>query len=122
MNLGRFRFTDKENYFRWEDLAFETFGETWWGGEPAGDMLTHYLKPEVLTLYTTQKRLEIMKTYKLIPDKQGDLQLFQKFWQFTERGPTVPPLLAYVDLMNTGDRRCIETAEKIYHEHLQDKF
>ena len=30
--------------------------------------------------------------------------------------------LAYTDLINKGDRRCTETAQKIYDEYLQDKF
>lgn len=34
----------------------------------------------------------------------------------------VPPLLAYADFMNTNDRRCMETAQKIYNEFLQDKL
>lgn len=36
--------------------------------------------------------------------------------------PVVPPLLAYTDLMNTGNQRCIDTATKIYEQHLQSKF
>ena len=35
---------------------------------------------------------------------------------------TVPPLLIYTDLMNTGDHRCIETAQKIYNELFKEKF
>ncbi|MBX2951947.1 MAG: hypothetical protein KF870_05550 [Leadbetterella sp.] len=34
----------------------------------------------------------------------------------------VPPLLAYADFMNPNDRRCMETAQKIYNEFLQDKL
>ena len=34
----------------------------------------------------------------------------------------VPPLLLYADLMNTNDRRCIETAQKIYDEFIQNNL
>jgi hypothetical protein len=121
LEIGTFRFVDKENYFRWEDIDLKP-GETWWGGEPAGGILTNYLKPEEFTLYTTQKRADIIKDYRLLPDKDGKVKIYQKFWQFTEPGVTAPPLLVYADLINTNDRRCIETAEKIYHEYLQTKF
>jgi hypothetical protein len=58
------------------------------------------------------------------------LQAYQKFWQFNDvhdnprlpNGMVVPPLLVYTDLMNKGDRRCTETAQKIYDEFLQNKL
>ena len=51
------------------------------------------------------------------------MKVYQKFWQDEEANhDTVPPLLVYVDLMNTGDRRCIETAQKIYDAQLQSYF
>ena len=84
-------------------------GETYWGGEPAGDLLTNFLRPAELTLYTTEKRGDLMKNYRLIPDVQGLLKVYQKFWT----GNTMPLVLVYADLMGEGDRRCRETAEKI---------
>jgi hypothetical protein len=97
--------------------------KTFWGGEPAGDLYTNYLKPEIFTLYTTETRNELIKNYRIIPDPMGNIQVYKKFWTFTEANDhVVPPLLAYTDLMNTGDRRCIETANKIYEQILQNKF
>jgi hypothetical protein len=121
LEIGTFRFVDKENYFRWEDIALKP-GKYWWGGEPAGGILTNYLQPEEFTIYTTQKRADIIKDYRLLPDKEGKIKVYQKFWQFTEPGVTAPPLLVYADLINTNEGRCIETAERIYHEYLQTKF
>lgn len=119
--IGRFRFVDPVMHRTWEQLPLEP-GQTWWGGEPAGNLLTNYLQPELFTLYTTEKRMDIIKKYRLLPDPGGNIYLYEKFWHFTEKTPTAPALLVYTDLMNTNDRRCIETAEKIYHAYLQDKF
>jgi hypothetical protein len=59
----------------------------------------------------------------MVPDDKGNVKVFKKFWHYDEVADNVvPPLLAYTDLMNTADRRCIETAEKIYNEFLQDRL
>jgi len=97
--------------------------KTWWGGEPAGDLLTNYLRPAELTLYTMETRNELIKNYRLIPDENGNVKAYNKFWQHDEVDDnTVPPLLVYADLINSNDRRCTETALKIYDEFLQNKL
>jgi len=121
LEIGTFRFGDPLMNNTWGNLLLEP-GKTWWGGEPAGGLMTNYLKPEIFTLYTTEKRIDAIKNYRLIPDKNGNVNLYEKFWHFTEEANTAPALLVYADLMNTNDRRCIETAERIYNERLQDKF
>lgn len=121
LKTGSFRFLKTEDFNNWESLPLD--GNTLWGAEPAGALLTNYLKPATLTMYTTETRAALMKNYRMVPDDNGNILVFKKFWndgQTTNR--TVPPLLAYADLVNTADRRCIETAEKIYHEFLQDKL
>ncbi len=68
-------------------------------------------------------RGDIIKRYQLAPDKNGDIKVYLKFWKFTEELlKTVPTLLVYADLINSNDRRCIQTAERIYDEYLQTKF
>ncbi len=120
--LEKFRFLKEEDRLRWKDLPLKN-QKTFWGGEPAGDLLTNYIIPETFTLYTTESRNELIKNYRLIPDPEGNVSAYKKFWTFTEVNKNiVPPLLAYIDLMNTGDRRCIETATKIYEQILQHKF
>jgi len=123
LHLGNYRFTNREDFFRWNELALDA-QKTAWGGEPAGDIYTDYLKPETLTLYTEESKAELMKKYRLIPDAEGNINVYEKFWQHTidQQKPVVPPLLAYTDLMNTGNQRCIDTAKKIYEEYLKNKF
>jgi hypothetical protein len=121
LKLGSFRFLKAEDFNNWKNLQLN--GETKWGGEPAGDVLTQYLKPAELTLYTTETRNDLIKNYRMVPDEKGNITVYKKFWKEDERNDNVvPPLLAYTDLMNTNDYRCIETAQKLYEQYLQDKF
>lgn len=122
LKIGTFRFLKEEDFNNWKNLQLNS-GKTWWGGEPAGDLMTNYLRPSELTLYTVETRSELIKNYRLIPDENGNIKIYQKFWQSDEANNNMaPPLLVYADLINTNDRRCRETAQKIYDELLQDKL
>lgn len=118
--IGTFLST-RENAVQWKDIPLHTEC-TLWGGEPAAALLTGYLKPSLLTLYTLESRIELIKNYKLLPDPAGNVKAYTMFWQYTPHGNTVPPLLVYTDLMNSNEPRCIETAKLIYDEYLEDKF
>ena len=122
LEIGRFRFADDKNFIHYRKIELDE--KTWWGGEPAGDILTDYLRPGELTLYTTNTRTELIKQYKLIPDPNGDVRIFQAFWDTNkqQKQKTVHPLLVYVDLMNTGDNRCYETAQMIWEKYLANEF
>jgi hypothetical protein len=120
--MGTFRFLKQDDLLAWKDLRLNTV-KTVWGGEPAGDLLTNYLRPAEFTLYTDESRNELIKSCKLIPDEKGNVKVYQKFWKgsnFTQK--TAPPLIVYADLIANSDRRSIETAQKIYDEYLQDKL
>ncbi len=123
LHIGNFRFFTNDDYYEWKKWQLEP-DKTFWGGEPAGDIMTNYLKPEIFTLYTEEIQNTLMKKYRLIPDPQGKVKVYKKFWkgQQTFNSTVVHPLLAYTDLMNTGDRRCMETAEKIYNELLRNQL
>ena len=118
LKIGKFRFLKQDNFIEWKKLPLR-IGKTWWGGEPAGDLLTKYLKPAELTLYTIETRNELVKNYRLIPDENGNVLVYEKFWQQENVNENVvPALLVYADLMITNDKRCIETANKIYERYL----
>lgn len=120
--LGIFRFVQQTDYLQWRKLNLDP-GETFWGGEPAGGILTNHLQPEQYTLYTTESRTVLMKKYRLVPDKLGDIKVYLKFWKgAADDVITVPPLLVYADLIGTGERRNLQTAERIYNEYLQATF
>lgn len=112
--LVKERYTLKGN---WQEIKFDTY-KTVWGGEPAADILTNHLRPEKFLIYTKENRMELIKNYKLMPDKNGEVEVLEMFWKENE-GKTAPPLLVYVDLMLEGGKRNKETAEKIYHEYIE---
>lgn len=110
---GRFKFrTD------WADVRLQ-IKDTVWGGEPAGDLLTNHLRPEEYTLYTTLNTPALLKAYPLMPDPNGNVMVYEKFWKGEPRTNTTHPILVYADLMLTNNKRCRETAEMIYNEHIQ---
>ncbi|AEE50062.1 type IV toxin-antitoxin system AbiEi family antitoxin [Haliscomenobacter hydrossis] len=122
LKVGTFRFLKAEDFTNWKQIPLRS-GKTWWGAEPAGDLFTNHLHPAELTLYTLETRTDLIKNYRLIPDDLGNVKVYKKFWHHDEvNDNVVPPLLIYADLINSNDRRCIETAQKIYDEFLQDKF
>lgn len=112
--LVKERYTLKGN---WDELVFEN-RKTVWGGESAADVLTNHLRPEKFVIYTKESRMELIKNYKLMPDKNGNVEVLEMFWENTD-GKTAPPLVVYADLMLEGGKRNKETAEIIFNEYIQ---
>ena len=113
----------------WKNWAMDQ-GAMWWGGEPAAAIMTDYLRPGVLTIYTEKLPAMFIHEHRLtkVPnDNRGRLEatveVRKPFWGtalqehdeiMTGPAVTVPPVLVYADLLATGDARCIETAEILY--------
>jgi hypothetical protein len=123
LEIGRFHFANEDNFNNWRKIQLND-DKTRWGGEPAGDLLTNYLRPGELTLYTEENRTDLMKNYRLIPDKEGDVLVYKKFWNdtFNKEANAVPVLLIYTDLINTANSRCHETAQMIWDKYLANEF
>lgn len=122
LHIGNFRFMKEDDQRNWKKLPLDK-QKTQWGGEPAADLLTDYLRPTVFTIYTEEAKNELMKKYRFIPDVNGPVRIYTKFWAHDEMNfGNVPPLLVYADLMNTEDPRTIETAQKLYDEYLKNRF
>lgn len=92
---------------------------TVWGGEPAADMTTNYLRAETLTLYTQENRMNLIKNYKLTPNPNGDIEALEMFWKQNKNQQTVPAILIYADLILEGSKRNRETAEIIFNEQIR---
>lgn len=120
--LGTYRFWDKKKLMNWQELPIDPLKEKW-GGEPAGEILTGYLAAAHLTVYA-EPVTKLYKDWTLIPDNQGEVRIFEKFWKDepADKERFVPPLLVYADLLLTDDPRCIETANMIYKKYLQNEF
>ena len=110
--MGRFRFLKDDH---WEDNRLHT-EKTRWGGEPAADKLMHSLRPEIFTIYTKETRQELVKNYRMIPDLNGPVRVYQAFWDLSmgEDTDTVPILLIYADLLLSGSPRNIEVAKTLF--------
>ncbi len=110
----RFKFLNKNE--NWSAIKWST-PKTVWGGEAAGDIVTNYLRPEKLSLYSNETLRELMTNYLLTPDKKGNIEVYNMFWDNNLYNYAPLPLI-YTDLMNTTDKRCIKTAKIILNEHL----
>lgn len=102
----------------WRELTLHP-GQTIWGGEPAADLLTNHLRPEKFIMYTKETQVNLMKNYRLIPEKDGELEVLEMFWNPNNETTTAPPVLIYAELMLTGGKRNTETAKLIFDEHIQ---
>ena len=120
--ISRFDFLHDQDYDRWKQVKLEQ-PYTCWGGEPAAELLTGNLKPGEWTMYTTETEMNLVKRYRVMPKKAGVIVAYKRFWPRQDKEPKfAPPLLVYADLVNTGERRNIETAQRIFDEYLKDKF
>ena len=118
LHKGNFAFVDEKQAADWKDVPLDD--QTLWGGEAAAELVTGMLRPQVLTLYTTHNKGTIMKKFRLKPDPNGLVHVYEPFWNIEGNQETAPPLAIYADLILTGDERNFKIAEKIYAGFLQD--
>jgi hypothetical protein len=118
---SRMKFIDTDIAQNWRHtLLNQTGSDILWGGEAAGAILTDNLRPQEFTIYSNLELPEIAKTLRLVPDKKGNVEVRQKFWQNNNWNKnTVPALLIYTDLMNSGYGRNVEIANQIFENELQ---
>ena len=118
--IGRYR---ADTFDWWKQADIEKF-QAYWGGEIAAAMLTKYLKPEKIAIYTRQPLGELMLKHKIRKDPKGNIEIYEVFWEFEypwKHKNIVPPILIYADLLATGDKRNIETADIVYEQEI-DRF
>lgn len=115
--LGRYMATNTE---WWKNAELEGF-HAYWGGEIAATILTRYLKPQIVTIYTREPLGELLLKNRIKKDLNGDIEILEAFWRFEynwQHRNLVHPILIYADLLATGDARNIETAEIVYEKEL----
>lgn len=118
--LGNYRFLHEKDLLEWKQLPLPQ--KTWWGAEPGGAILTQYLRPENLVAYTRNK-VELMKTWRLVPDDNGPLQLMEPFWPEAEdpdKDKTVNPVIVWAELNFDMDQRMRETADRIADKYFKN--
>ena len=129
---GRFAFVEEKGRAEWRELALDP-AETQWGGEPAAELLVEGLRPKRFSLYTRQETSKVCRELGLAPDEEGAVELLEMFWdpevlgQFRGEGApgkegtpsrSIPPALAYGDLIARADSRAVEAARRVQEEHL----
>ena len=115
---GRYT-TDKAEFWDQGDL---TRYQAYWGGEVAANKMTHYLKPEIVTIYARKPVNDLVLNPRLHKNAQGNVELREQFWRFeteNQANGLVPPILVYADLMATADARNVEAAQMIYEDHIE---
>lgn len=119
---GRYKATSPD---WWQTADLPTL-QAYWGGEVAAERLTHYLKPENITLYVPENEAGKLKiSLQLRKDPNGNIEILNTFWDAgnePHRKETVNPILIYADLLASGDPRNIETAQLIYEQELAQYF
>ncbi len=110
-----------DNPWWWENFNIEKHN-AYWGGEIAGAKYTNYLKPEVATVYLPEeagnKFMAEARLYKA-EYKGARVKIYRPFWQKPENyNGLVHPVLAYADLVATGDARNLETARMIHEQYI----
>ncbi len=105
--LCRFTFLSQHVRDQWLNIVLpETLS---WGGEPAAALHNRFLFPERWDVYTADNANGLIATGRMIPNPQGEIFVYKRFWQ--ENG--TPILVVYADLLASKDDRCIEVAERL---------
>jgi hypothetical protein len=124
LNLGRFR-ADPE---RLQHTALAPLN-AYWGGEPAAEKLTRYLKPAHFTIYTGEPIAKLVAAGRMRAEAAGNVEILEKFWNFPaahadeiDAPNVVPPILVYADLLATNDGRNAEAARMIYEQRIEPAF
>jgi hypothetical protein len=125
-HMGEF-VADTANW--WQNINIAEYG-AFWGGEIAAAKYTHYLQPQIATVYLPKEagnkllaKAKLHKANEFTAVKTGLVRIFRPFWptdavQHTDKEALVHPILVYADLIETGDPRNIETARMIYEQYI----
>jgi hypothetical protein len=120
LNPRRFR-ADTER-LRQVDLQHQN---AYWGGEPAAEKLTQYLKPAQFTIYAREPVAKLIAAGRMRADPTGNVEVLDAFWNLEpekEFPDVVPPILAYADLLATHDGRDAEAARMINEQRIAPTF
>jgi len=111
--IGRYAAPDRD----WWQKAHIEKRLAYWGGEIAAARLTGYLKPEDVTLYVRGLPGPLLAAHRLRKDDRGNVEVLRAFWDpgvdWVDK-EIVHPILAYADLLRTGDKRNLETARRLF--------
>jgi len=116
--VGAMAFRTEANRNEWKNIALPK-GMSW-GGEPAANLTDGYLQPGFFDIYTEIPAAHLIRTGVVKQDANGEIHLYNKFWNWETDNRTVPAILIYADLMGSGNSRRLEAAQRILKNKLRD--
>lgn len=120
---ARFKPAFPEFRQNWMETPFK-LPDTLWGGEQGAYLMLRYLRPVDFTIYTAEDKKEFALKYKLIPERNGNIMVYRKFWNNNIKVETegaVPAVIIYAELLAINDARAWETAEMLYDQYIKRK-
>lgn len=115
---GTMTFRAEEKRNEWKNIELPQ--GMLWGGEPAANLMEGYLQPGSFDIYTELPAAHLMRTGAVKQDVNGEIHLYNKFWNWETDNRTVPAILIYADLMGSGNSRCLEAAQHILKNELKN--
>ena len=109
--VNRMSFRTHEARKNWEEIALPQ--GMYWGGDCGAHIADGYLIPGEYEIYSDVVSTLLLRTGAVIPNPDGEICIYRKFWLGNATGNTAPLLVIYADLMGAGDSRCHEAALRI---------
>ncbi len=109
--LRRMSFRTEEMRDNWKKMKLPD--GMYWGGDCGANLTDGYLVPGSFEIYTSKPSAMLMTTGMVMPKDDGDIVIYQKFWNDENGNHIAPKLIIYADLMNGGDSRQIEAAQRL---------
>lgn len=116
--LNKMSFRTNDQRMNW--LSMRLPEGMYWGGEGGANKYDNYLEPGAFDIYTDIPAAHLMKTGMVMPNENGVIKIYQKFWKWETDNQVAPLILIYADLMGSGNSRCIEMAERLLDHELKD--
>ena len=109
INQMSFRTPDARK--KWKEMLLPE--GMYWGGDCGANLVDGYLIPGEFEIYSEVVSSLLLRTGAVVPDPNGEIRIYKKFWIGDEKEKLAPTLVIYADLMGTGDSRCHEAALRI---------
>lgn len=109
--VNRMSFRTPEARKNWKEIALPQ--GMCWGGDCGAHIIDGYLIPGEFEIYSDVVSTLLLRTGAVMPNPNGEIRIYRKFWLGNATENTAPLLVIYADLMGTDDSRCHEAALRI---------
>lgn len=109
--IHRMSFRTPDARKKWKEMPLPE--GMYWGGDCGANLVDGYLIPGEFEIYSEVVSSLLLRTGAVVPDPNGEIRIYKKFWIGDDKENLAPTLVIYADLMGTGDSRCHEAALRI---------